>query len=147
MDNEQNAEIIRRLYKEATAPVQPPTVYRPIKLEKPSCTTARDVSCLKTFQQFFASINKAFPVYALKIESLISREDQVMVRFHIQGTQTGDFHGMAPTRQPMMVSGIDVFRLNNGRVVEHWDAAHQINALSGINREAPRSRRTRTATA
>jgi hypothetical protein len=28
----------------------------------------------------------------------------------------------------MAITGIDIFRLNKGKVIRHWDAAHQICA-------------------
>ncbi len=60
-----------------------------------------------------------------------------MVRYNIQGIQKGSFMGIAPTQQPMTVSGVDIFHLDNGKITQHLDAAHQINALPGFNRQAP----------
>lgn len=147
MDKNQNAVIIRQLYKQVANQNSTPTINWPTRSSFPSNTVSHDTSCLKNFQQFFESINKAFPVYALKIESLVLKEDQVMVRYNIQGTQTGDFMGMAPTREPMMISGVDIFHINNGRVVKHWDTTHQVNILPGPNRENPRPSRTGALTA
>ena len=133
MDMKQNAEVIRQLYREVTRIDQPPAVYRPAKSGFVPYTASSTPDCLKPLNNFFSSVGKAFPVYALKIEDLVTRKDQVMVRFKIQGTQTGNFMGLEPTRQPMVISGIDVFRLENGKVVDYKDAAYQLNALPGFN--------------
>jgi steroid delta-isomerase-like uncharacterized protein len=84
---------------------------------------------LRAFNRFFAIINEAFPDYDLIIENLIAKEDRVMVRYTINGTHKGSFMGMPPTNERITITGIDVFRLDNGKVVEHWDAAHQISAI------------------
>ena len=52
-----------------------------------------------------------------------------MVRYTICGTQKNPFMGIAPTNERITITGIDIFRLDNGKVVEHWNAAHQICAL------------------
>jgi hypothetical protein len=43
--------------------------------------------------------------------------------------------GMPPTNERMKITGIDVFRLDNGKVTEHWDAAHQMSAFPGLYSE------------
>ena len=53
-----------------------------------------------------------------------------MTRYTITGTHKAHFMGMAPTNETVNICGIDIFRIESGKVVEHWDAAHQIKALS-----------------
>jgi predicted SnoaL-like aldol condensation-catalyzing enzyme len=42
--------------------------------------------------------------------------------------------GKEPTNEKMTINGIDIFRLDNGVVVEHWDAARQM-IVSGSRAE------------
>ncbi len=83
---------------------------------------------LNAFERFFTAVGEAFPDYELNIDHLITKGDRVMVRYTICGTHKGEFMGMSPTNERMTITGIDVFRLDNGRVIEHWDAAHQMRA-------------------
>ena len=80
-------------------------------------------------KDFFFSVSEAFPDYKLFINNLKVKGDKVMAKYTISGTQMGSFLGMMPTQEKMTVTGIDVFRLNNGEVIEYWDAAHKIEAL------------------
>ncbi len=91
---------------------QPETLYRP--------------SGLETLNAFLTEVGSAFPDYRLNINNLIVKENRVMVRYTISGTHKKDFRGLAPTNTRMDITGIDVFRLDGGRVIEYSDAAHQI---------------------
>lgn len=90
-------------------------------------------STLKTLDQFFASVSAAFPDCELNIDNLMVKGDKVMARYTISGTHQGDFMGLAPSHQRVTIAGLDVFRLDKGKVVEHWDAAHQISVLLPIH--------------
>jgi predicted ester cyclase len=129
MIDERNREIIRQLYQSACAKKRPETGDRPRKMGFTQYTVSERHSSLKAFHKFFDVICGAFPDYDLNIENMVLKNDRVMVRYTIYGTHKGDFMGLAPTNERVAVTGIDVFRLDNGKVVEHWDAAHQVSAL------------------
>jgi predicted ester cyclase len=38
----------------------------------------------------------------------------------MRGTHRGEFQGITPTGKRVEVSAIDVFRIANGKIVEHW---------------------------
>lgn len=85
-------------------------------------------SSLAAFDQFFVLVGAAFPDYTVEINSLIDKGDMVMVRYAISGTQQNEFMGVAPTQKPMIIRGLDVFRMDKGMIVQHWDAACQVSA-------------------
>jgi steroid delta-isomerase-like uncharacterized protein len=132
---EQNQEIIRKLYAEVTARNPYPGSYRTKGNRFTPYTVSAKPSSLKTFGHFFTAVSEAFPDYEMNIDNLITKGDRVMVRYTISGTHKGDFMGMPPTNEKMTITGIDVFRVDNGKVTEHWDAAHQMSAFHGLNRE------------
>jgi predicted ester cyclase len=106
-----NKEIIQRLYDRAGTAVT----------HKPSSLAA--------FHQFFASVGAAFPDYKVEINSMVDRGDMVMVRYAIYGTHQNEFMGLAPTQRPMIIRGLDVFLIDKGMIVQHWDAARQVNGV------------------
>lgn len=125
-----NADIVRRLYDKT----QVRTSEQSEKLRGMTIspyTVSAGFLGLKAFEQFFTVVGEAFPDYELNINSLIAKGDRVMVRYTISGTHKGKFMGMSPTNEKMTITGIDVFRLENGRVIQHWDAAHQMRADNG----------------
>jgi predicted ester cyclase len=83
-------------------------------------------SGLEILNSFLTEVGSAFPDYRLNINNLLIKGDQVMVRYTISGTHKNNFRGLAPTHTQMDITGIDLFRLDRGRVVEYSDIAHQI---------------------
>ena len=56
-----------------------------------------------------------------KIEEMIAEGDRVMVRWTSHGTQLGEFNGLPPTSAHTTNSGINIFRIVDGKIVEVWD--------------------------
>ena len=59
--------------------------------------------------------------YQVSIDDLIAEGDRVAARFTMMGTHTGaDFLGLPPSGRKINVSGISIFRIADGKIVEHW---------------------------
>ena len=70
------------------------------------------------FLQFLGALRSAFPDLAVTVEDLLAAEgDEVAVR-DWGGTQQGPFLGIPPTGKAVVGSGIGLFRMANGRIVE-----------------------------
>ncbi len=41
----------------------------------------------------------------------------------LRGTHQGAFQGIAPTGKRVEVKAIDMFRIEDGKIVEHWEHA------------------------
>lgn len=61
------------------------------------------------------------------VEDVIAEGDKVVVRWTNAGTHTGEFAGMPPTGRPFTIGGIDIYRVRDGLLCEHW---HQLDQLS-----------------
>lgn len=62
----------------------------------------------------------AFPDCKVTIDLLIAEGDFVVERFTSTGTHKGPFMGMSATGKSFKTTGISIFRLANGKIVEHW---------------------------
>ncbi|MDX6360550.1 MAG: hypothetical protein QOH37_3604 [Nocardioidaceae bacterium] len=65
----------------------------------------------------------AFPDLHFDLEDVISDADRVVVRWTATGTHAGEFAGVAATGRSARWTGIDLVRLEDGRIVELWAAA------------------------
>lgn len=76
---------------------------------------------VENFKQFFARAFAAFPDSQLTVEDVIADEDKVGGRSILRGTHRGTFFSEPPTNKQVTFAAIDLFRVANGKVVEHWD--------------------------
>jgi steroid delta-isomerase-like uncharacterized protein len=65
-------------------------------------------------------IRAAFPDWHSDIEDLIAVGDKVVERFTASGTHQAEIMGVAPTGRTVTLPGINIFRLENGKIVERW---------------------------
>ena len=70
-------------------------------------------------RQFFATFRDAFPDITVAIDELVAEGDRVAVATTFTGTHTGELNGIAPTGRQVSVTGIDIVRIADGKIVEH----------------------------
>jgi len=62
----------------------------------------------------------SFPDSKTTIEDLVAEGDRVVMRGTATGTHKGPFGGAPPTGKSFKVTTMWVFRIANGKIVEHW---------------------------
>lgn len=81
-----------------------------------------------------SSMGKALTDIEFKVDDLIAEDDKVAARLTASATQTGEFQKMPASGRRYTISEIHVFRLADGKIVEHWhqyDQAGQMRQLRG----------------
>ena len=81
------------------------------------------------FKQFLSALFRAFPDMHTKIEHIVAENDLVVVFLNGSGTHTGEFRGKQPTNKRVNIRSADLCRIENGKIVEHWDVVDQLNLL------------------
>ncbi len=88
----------------------------------------------------------AFPDLQLTIEDLIADGDHVVARLTIRGTHRGALTSrmlgtIAPTGRQATWTGIDIFRIAGGRIVERWNERDLVGLLQqlGVIRVQPKT--------
>jgi predicted ester cyclase len=56
----------------------------------------------------------------ITVEDLIGEEDKVVARLTATGTHTGKLGPIEPTGRKATWSGIRIFRMEAGKIAEHW---------------------------
>lgn len=72
-------------------------------------------------RQFWATFFAALPDLAATMEDLVISGDRVVGRFVYRGTHTGAFMGIPASGHPVETRSIDIWRVEDGMFVEHWD--------------------------
>jgi predicted ester cyclase len=66
------------------------------------------------------------------IEDVIAEGDKVVVRWTNSGSHVGEFAGIPPTNKDFMIGGIDIYRVEDGKLAEHWDVVDQLSLLQQL---------------
>jgi predicted ester cyclase len=66
---------------------------------------------------------EGFPDLTIAVEDVMAEGDRVRARVTMRGTHSGEFQGIAPTGKRVEVRAIDMFRIEHGKIVEHWGHA------------------------
>ena len=74
----------------------------------------------------------AFPDSYFTVEDMIAEGDKVVTRKTFHGTHEGEFMGIPPSGRPVNVSLIDVVRISDGRVVEHWSVGDNLGMMQQL---------------
>lgn len=62
----------------------------------------------------------AFPDLILDVEDEVAEGDKVLMRLTLRATHRGEFMGIPPTGNEVEVGVLDLFRIGDGRLEEHW---------------------------
>jgi len=78
-------------------------------------------------RQAAAMFRAGAPDWHSDLHQLIAENDIVVERFTASGTHTGTLMGAPPTGRQITLDGINIFRLDGGRILERWG---QLDTLS-----------------
>lgn len=82
---------------------------------------------------FINAIRSAFPDLKVKTtEPALADGNLEAVHGILTGTHQGDFAGIAPTGRSVEFSGIDIIRVQDGRVAEHWGVTDTLTLMQQI---------------
>jgi steroid delta-isomerase-like uncharacterized protein len=71
-------------------------------------------------KQAITTYRTAFPDLQATVDDVFAGGDRVALRWSIRGTHLGDWLGVPPTGNHMAATGISVYRIAGGKVVENW---------------------------
>jgi predicted ester cyclase len=125
MSIEQNKAIIRRLFEALSTGVEATSAICPeIFAGQPFDNTI--------YAEFDAMLMMAMPDMRFTIEELLADGDTVVARFTTRGTQTRPFQGIPATSATAAASGIAIYRLTGGKIVEQWVEYDRLGTLQQL---------------
>lgn len=81
---------------------------------------------------FIPTVHAAFPDFQFKILDQIAEGDKVATRWKLSGTHEGAFQGAPPSGKRVEMTGITIFRVADGRLIEGWTNEDQLGLLQQI---------------
>ena len=80
-------------------------------------------------KQHLIDVRKTYPDLKMTIIRQFSDGDTVVSEFIMEGTHIGEWLGMKPTNKKLRMTGVDIDRLVDGKIVEHGGAVNTFETL------------------
>ena len=87
---------------------------------------------LEGFKQVGRMMNGAFPDVVVTEEDLIAGGDTVVERSSAVATHRGSLTGEKPTNKRIQWTEIHIYRVQNGKILEHWVEMSMMELLQQI---------------
>ena len=132
--SEQNKAIIRRLYREVWNLGHLEVLEDIISADFVGHRSGRpDHLGPEAVRQSVVALCEAFPDGRFTIEDMVVEGDRVAVRFTGHATHMGEFQGVEPTARQITVTGIGIYRIDGGQIVERWENIDQLGLLQQLD--------------
>lgn len=83
-------------------------------------------------RQQFEAFRAAFPDFHAVIHDQIAEGDKVVTRKVFHGTHRGELMGIPPTGREVQIEVIDIVRVEDGQIVEHWNVVDRLGLLQQL---------------
>lgn len=81
------------------------------------------------FREVVGRVHTTFADVTQEPLDVIASGDRVVVRTCMRALHVGDFQGVAATNRTIEMQQVHIWRLADGRVIEHWPQLDQAGAL------------------
>jgi predicted ester cyclase len=86
----------------------------------------------QSYKEFLVMRRAAFPDRHFTVEEMVAEGDKVSARFTMRGTHEGEMRGIAPTGKAVIMTGIDIIRLREGKMVEDRVEVDQLGMMQQL---------------
>ena len=80
----------------------------------------------------FAMFINALPDLEAVIHAQVADDDTVVTRKTLRGTHRGELFGVPPTGQPVAIEVIDIVRLRDGQITDHWNQVDRLGLMQQL---------------
>src|SRR5215813_6707108 len=90
-------------------------------------------------RKLYTYLRVAFPDFHAEIHWQIADGDRVTTYKTYYGTHEGPFLGVAPTHRKIHFESVDVMRVQNGKITDHWGVGNLLSLMRQIGGWTPPS--------
>jgi steroid delta-isomerase-like uncharacterized protein len=120
MSTEENKVLLRRLFEEVWNHGNLAAVDELLAADYVLHDPAMLIRGPEGFKAYVSAFRAAFPDIHATIEDQIAEEDKVAMRFTVRATHQGEFQSLPPTGKQVILTGIDIQRIADGKIAENW---------------------------
>lgn len=89
-----------------------------------------------SYKKIVSMLHEAFSDFEIAVEDIISDKSKVVLRASYHGIHKGEFLGVPPTGRKVTFTGICIYNLSHGRIIEQWTSADNLGVLQQLTRES-----------
>lgn len=82
--------------------------------------------------QFAEAFIAAFPDATVTVDDIIVEGDRGVIRWTFRGTHQGELMGIPATGRQVIMTGIEINRVRDGKIVEHWVEMDQMGLMQQL---------------
>ena len=132
MSTEENKVIVRRFFEEGPSKGNLSIADELLSPDFTMHTPLPASPGIKGINEVIITCRAAFEHLNVTIEDMIAEGDKVTARFTAHGTHKGDFMGLQATGKPITMTGIEIFRIKDGKIVELWGEANLLGLMQQL---------------
>jgi steroid delta-isomerase-like uncharacterized protein len=77
---------------------------------------------------------KAFPDLKMTVDLMVAENDLVSVMWTFRGTHTAFGYGFPPTGTPVVLRGITIWRIRDGKIIDEWTTFNSLSVYLQVIR-------------
>lgn len=75
----------------------------------------------------------AFHGLHVTVDDIVADGEKVTARFTARGVHNGEFMGLPPTGRAITMTGIEIFRVQDGKIAELWGEANLMGLMQQLS--------------
>ncbi len=84
---------------------------------------------IQAAKEHLEAVRHTYGDFRLTIEDQIAESDTVVTRVTATGVHQNEWFGLRPSGKRITLTGINIDRVVDGKIVEHWGEAYTVSAL------------------
>lgn len=132
MSTEENKNIVRRFFEVGPSKGD---LNEANKLLAPNFTLHVPLPCspgVQGINEVIIACRTAFHDLNVTVEDMVAEGDKIVARFTAHGIHKGAFMGLPPTGKSISMTGIEIFRIEGGKINEIWGEANLFGLMQQL---------------
>jgi steroid delta-isomerase-like uncharacterized protein len=87
---------------------------------------------IEAMNNVITTCRAAFHGLQVTVDDIMAEGEKVTARFTAHGMHKGEFMGLPPTGKAITMTGIEIFRIKEGKIAELWGEANLMGLLQQL---------------
>jgi predicted ester cyclase len=132
MSTEKNKAIVRQFFEVGPSKGNLIEANKLLSSDFVMHTPLRAASGIQGIDDVITTCRAAFEHLNVTVEDMMAEGNKVAVRFTACGIHRGAFMALQPTGKPITMTGIEIFRIENGKIAELWGETNLLGLMQQI---------------